>query len=223
MSKAERDRKENFKLSKGLMEENNRIFTDIVCYLRVSNISEEEQEEIISDILRMFLDWQEEDKSVESMVGKDYKKFSENIISAIQPKKSMLKTIKGYLGIIGEGFCIMFTIDFIFLYFPKFVKGNFEFNFTYDYTLAMLLRALITVTIACIFIQYIGKNTFEISKKQFSKLANFIFGCSLGGLMVLLILLSKLNHIVIFSVNIRYIIGAIVVYWVYKVVKKIIK
>ena len=30
---------ENIKLSEGLMGEYNRIFTDIVCYLRVSNVS----------------------------------------------------------------------------------------------------------------------------------------------------------------------------------------
>ena len=54
MSKAERERKENFELSKSLTKENDEIFTDIVCYLRVSDLTEEDQEEIISDILGCF-------------------------------------------------------------------------------------------------------------------------------------------------------------------------
>lgn len=220
MSKAELEKKENNKLSKNLTKENDKIFTDIVCYLRVSDIDEEEQEDIISDIVRMFLDWQEDRKSIESMVGEDYKKFTEDIILAVNPKKSVSKKFKEYLGIIVECFCIMFTIDFVFIYLPNVVKGNLYLN--YDYTLDMLMRSLIMVTIALVVTNYIGKNSFELSKKHFSKLTNFIFGCSAALLMVILIFVSKLlNHIVIISINIRYVIGIIVVYWGYKAVEKV--
>lgn len=169
---------ENIKLSEGLMGEYNRIFTDIVCYLRVSNVSEEEQEEIISDTVMMFLDWQEEGKTVESMIGKDYKKFTESIISAVNPKLNVLKTIKKYLGLIIECFCMIFTVDFVFLYLPKLLKRNPDFNVIYNYTSDMLLRGLIAASIWLILVNYIGKNAFELSKKHFSKLTNFIFGCS---------------------------------------------
>ncbi|MBU3091475.1 hypothetical protein KPL35_05245 [Clostridium sp. CF011] len=223
MSNVESDIKENLKLSKSLTEENDRIFTDIVCYLRVSNLSDEEQEEIISDILRMFLDWQEEGNTVKSMLGEDYKKFADNIISAVNPKTHVLKTIKKYLGLTIEGFCMIFTVDFIFLYLPKLAKGSADFNVTYDYTLSMLLNGLIAVAIFSISINYIGKNAFELSKKHYSNLANFIFGCSAMGLIILLLLSSKLSPIIVFSINIRYIIGIIAVYWVYKGVKKIMK
>lgn len=221
MSKVEKDRKENNKLSKNLTKENDRIFTDIVCYLRVSNISEVEQEEIISDILRMFLDWQEEGKSIESMVGEDYKKFTENIISAVNPEKSVPKKIKEYLGILIEVFCILITIDFAFLYFPKLLKGNFNFNLTYEYELTMLIRFIIIFIVSCSFVNYICKNSFELSKKSFSKLPIFIFGFSASGLLILWGVLSEpLKQVVIISVNIRYVIGVIIVYWIYKGVKK---
>ena len=113
MSKLNREIKENLKLSKSLTEENDGILTDIVCYLRVSNLSDEEQEEIISDILRMFLDWQEEGKTVESMLGEDYKRFADNIIAAVNPKKNIFKRIKKYFVILVEFSCFMLTIDFI--------------------------------------------------------------------------------------------------------------
>lgn len=223
MSNLESDIKENIELSKSLIEENDRIFTDIVCYLRVSKLTDEKQEEIISDILRMFLDWQEEGDTVESMLGGDYKKFADNIILAVDPKTHILKTIKKYLGFTVEGFCMIFTVDFIFLYLPKFAKGSADFNVTYDYTLPMLLSVLIAVFIFCILVNYIGKNAFELSKKHFSKLADFIYGCSAIGLLMFFLLLSKVSPIVIFSINIRYVIGIIIVYWVYKGVKKAMK
>ena len=157
------------------------------------------------------------------MLGEDYKKFADNIISAVNPKKHVLKTIKKYLGFTVEGFCMIFTIDFVFLYLPKFAKGSSDFKITYDYTLPMLLRGLIAVAIFFILTNYIGKNAFELSKKHFSKLADFIFGCSAMALMILLLLLSKLSPIIVFSINIRYVIGIIVVYWVYKGVKKTMK
>ena len=191
--------------------------------MRVSNLSDEEQEEIISDILRVFLDWQEEGNTVKSMLGEDYKKFADNIISAVNPKKHVLKTIKKCLGFTVEGFCMIFTIDFVFLYLPKFAKGSPDFKITYDYTLPMLLCGLIAVAIFFILTNYIAKNAFELSKKHFSKLADFIFGCSAMGLMILLLLSSKLSPIIVFSINIRYVIGIIVVYWGYKGVKKTMK
>lgn len=224
MSKAEKERKENFELGKSLMEENGIIFTDIVCYLRVSDINEEEQEDIISDILRMFLDWQEEGKSIENMVGENYKKFTDDIISAVNPKKDIFKKTKEYLVILVGFSCLMLTIDFIFLYLPKLLKGNLDYNITYNYTLGMLINTLYILIIATTVVTYIGKNSFELSKKHSSKLQNFIFGCSAAGLIILSIVLSMtLRHIVILSINIRFVLGIIVVYWIQKGVKKIMK
>ena len=221
MNKAESDRKENFNLSKGLTEENDEIFTDIVCYLRVSDIGEEEQEEIISDILRMFLDWQEEGKSVESMVGEDYKEFADNIIAAVNPKKNIFKKIKDFFVILVEFSCFMLTIDFLFAYLPKLLKGTFDLNLTYNYTLTMLVSNSFIIIGASILVTYIGKTSFSFLNNRFYKLENFVFGCSIVALFVLPHVISlKLRHIVILSINIRYIIGVIIVYLIYKGVKK---
>ncbi|MBW9158939.1 hypothetical protein [Clostridium tagluense] len=222
MSNTDRERKENFELGKSLTKENDIIFTDIVCYLRVSDINEEQQEEIISDILRMFLDWQEEGKSLENMVGEDYKKFTDDIISAVNPKKDIFKKTKDYLVMLVEFSCFMLTIDFIISYLPKLLKGNHDFNLTYNYTLAILINTLLIIIVATTLVTYICKNSFAFSKKCSSKFENFIFGCSAAGLIILSVVLSMtLRHIIILSINIRFVIGIIAVYWVYKGVKKI--
>lgn len=83
-------RDENSQISQNLNKENQEIYTDLVCYLRVSNLSDMEQEEIISDILRMFFDWEKQGKAVNEMIGEDYKQFADNIIAAVNPQKSRL-------------------------------------------------------------------------------------------------------------------------------------
>lgn len=221
MNKIVQLRKENNKLGETLNKENDLIFTDIVCYLRASEVSEYDQEEIINDILNMFLYWQQQGKSVKSMIGYDYKGFADNVIYAVNPKKSYLNKIKEYVQIFLEGFCIMLTIDFAFLYLPKLLKGNL--NLTYDLTVDMLIRSIIIVTIAYSVVQYICKNSFELSnQKKFSKTHNFIFGLSIALIIIILVLISiLLNKKVIIGINIFYAIGIMIIYWGYKAIKKI--
>lgn len=217
-------RKENIEFGKSLIKENNKVFTDIVCYLRVSNLNEENQEEIISDIIRMFLDCQENDKPIESVIGNDYKQFTDNIILAMNAKFSIINKIKEYCTIAIMGFCILLTIDFVFLYLPKMIKEGFNFNYQYPIELDTIIRCIVIIVVSCAIFDYIGKNSFELSKKHFSKLSNFIFGASVATFIMFLALLPKLTgNIVILSVNIIYIIGIIVIYWGYQGIKKIVK
>ena len=160
MSKeVEKERKDNFELSKSLTKENNEIFTNIVVYLRVSDLTEEEQEEIISDLLRMFLDWQAEGKPVESMVGEDYKQYADKIISAANPKKTISKRVKEYLPVIIGAFFALLTIDLVFLTLPILLKGNLDFNSPYNYTLDKLINTIMILIIAITTVNYIGKNS----------------------------------------------------------------
>ena len=220
MSSIAQKRKDNNKISKNLTEENIKIYTDFVCYLRVSDLREEEQEEIINDVLLMFLQWKQDGKSIEDMVGGNLKKFADDTIAAVNPHKTMIKKVIENLGIIIECFCIMLTIDFVFLYLNKVIKGNT--NISYDFDLSMLFRGVIFISLAFYIINYIGKNSFDLSiKGKHSKLSNFIFGVCIAGLIIFTTLISKvLSGKVIFSLNIIYVAVIIGVYWVYKGVRK---
>ena len=220
MSSIAQKRKDNNKISKNLTEENLKIYTDFVCYLRVSDLREEEQEEIINDVLLMFLQWQQEGKSIENMVGGNLKKFADDTIAAVNPHKTMIKKVIENLGIIIECFCIMLTIDFVFLYLNKVIKGNT--NISYDFDLSMLFRGVIFISLAFYIINYIGKNSFDLSRKgKHSKLSNFIFGVCIAGLIIFTTLISKvLSGKVIFSLNIIYVAVVIGVYWFYRGVRK---
>lgn len=220
MSSVSQRRKENSKISENLTEENLKIYTDFVCYLRVSNLREEDQEEIINDVLLMFLEWQQEGKPIENMVGGNLKGFADDTIAAVSSHKTVVERIKENLAIIIEGFCIMLTIDFVFLYLHKVIKGSVSIS--YDYDLAMFLKTLIFVGLSYCFINYVGKNSFELSRiGKSSKLANFILGASIAGLIIFTILMSKvLGSVVIFSLNVIYVAIIIGVYWTYKGINK---
>lgn len=224
MKNIEMLRKENVKFSESLTKQNDKVFTDIVCYLRVSELSEENQEEIISDILRMFFDCQENDKPIETITGDDYKKFTDDIISAMNPKRSIFNKVKEYVNIAIMGFCILLTIDFVFEYLPKMIKKGFSLNSQYPIELGTIVKFIIIIIAASAIFDYIGKNSFELSKRHFSKLSNFMFGASFAVFIIFLALLPKLTgNIVILYVNIIYILGIIAIYWGYQGVKKIIK
>lgn len=221
MSKSTEMKKYNNMVSENLSEENQKIYTDFVCYLRVSDLKEDEQEEIINDVLLMFLECQKEGKSITEMVGGDMHKFTDETIAAINPQKTVIQRAKECLGFIIKCFCFILTIDFVSLYLYKVIKGNF--NLSYDFDLSMILRTVIIIGLGFYFRNYIGKNSFNLTAKgKHSKLADFIFGAGIASLIIAMIFMTKvLSSVVLLSINILYVIIIITVYWLYELVNKL--
>ncbi|MGN6712880.1 hypothetical protein [Anaerocolumna jejuensis] len=210
-------RDENRQLSQNLKKENQEIYTDLVCYLRVSNLSDMEQEEIISDLLRMFFDWEKQGKAVNEMIGEDYKQFADDIIAAVNPQKSILKKSKEYFVIIFNALCYLLTIDFAFLYLPKIVKG--DLSFVYNYSLSMALRGILLFVAAICIVTYIGKNSFSLS--YISKPARFLIGCCAAGFIVISVFITRIfSDEILVSINISYIIAIVAVFWLYKGIQR---
>lgn len=211
-------RDENSQNSQNLIKENQEIYTNLVCYLRVSNLSDMEQEEIISDILRMFFDWEKQGKSVNEMIGEDYKQFADDIIAAVNPQKSILKKSKEYFIIILDALCYMLTIDFAFLYLPKIVKG--DLSLVYNYSLSMAVRGILLFIAAICIVTYIGKNCFYLSK--ISKQTRFLIGCCAAGFIAITVFIARIfSDVILVSINISYIIIIVAVFWLYKGIQRI--
>lgn len=211
-------RDENSQLSQNLNKENQEIYTDLVCYLRVSNLSDMEQEEIISDLLRMFFDWEKQGKAVNEMIGEDYKQFADDIIAAVNPQKSILKKSKEYFIIIFNALCYLLTIDFAFLYLPKIVKG--DLSFVYNYSLSMAVRGILLFVAATCIVTYIGKNSFSLS--YISKPARLLIGCGAAGFIVISVFITRIfSDEILVSINISYIIAIVAVFWLYKGIQRI--
>lgn len=222
MNEVEKKIKENYEISKKLNEENDRIYTDIVCYIRGSSLSELDQEEVVSDILEIFLRCQEGNKPIEEAIGKDYKGFCDSVIEAAGNKKFYLSNIISNIKMIISGFFILLTIDLFFSYLPELIKNKKVEN--YNLSLAFLVPYIIIMFTSIAVVNYILKNTFNISEAIKSKKKIITFFIYIGYVLVvgLLVLITyKLRTITLFSMKIYYPIIAIIIYWMYILLKRI--
>ncbi|HEY5561929.1 MAG TPA: hypothetical protein VIK72_09295 [Clostridiaceae bacterium] len=220
MSEAEKMVKETWKISKKLNETNAKIFIDIVCYLRVSSIEEKEKEDIISEILDMFLRYQEENKPIEEAIGKDYKGFCDSIIESVKPKKLTLNKAWEYFKMIIISVLVLLTINFIMNYIPKAIKSKAIIN--YELNLGFLVGIIIIMALSIGIVDYIGKNSFKSSKTKHSKKVTFLVGAGFGLSFALLVLLTyKLSSFVLFSINGYVVFIVICFYWLFKLIKKV--
>ena len=77
--------KENNEQEKRLNAENHRVLTDIVVYLRASNISPWRQELVRRDIRQMLADGEARGEDAAAVIGNDYKAFCDSVLAEIPP------------------------------------------------------------------------------------------------------------------------------------------
>ncbi|EPS48693.1 hypothetical protein CFSAN002368_20081 [Clostridium botulinum A1 str. CFSAN002368] len=92
------------KLSETLNDINHETFTNITCYLRASSLSERQCEESIHEILDMFLTAENNNESIENIIGNDPKEFCDEIIESYATKKFSKENVIVNLKIILNGF-----------------------------------------------------------------------------------------------------------------------
>ncbi|AGK96489.1 DUF1048 domain-containing protein [Clostridium pasteurianum] len=218
MNEANKMIKENHEISKKLNKENQAIYTDIVCYIRVSSINE--KEEIISDILDMFLRCQEAGKPIEEAIENDYKGFCDSIIGSVSQKRISFNNLKEYLGIIINGIFILLTIDFVFNYIPKLIASKSLIS--YQFNVSFFITTIIIIIISIAIVKYIGKNSFKFSNRKSSKKENFLFGSGFASFIILMgIFQYVLRNYVLFSLSGYYVFFVLGIYWIYKLISKI--
>lgn len=223
MDKIRKEIEENYTNMIKLDDANNEIFTNMVVYLRTSKLDPLQQEEVINDLLEMFLRYQEEGKPIEEGIGLDYKGFCDNIISEcdtrILSKNKVLEGVKIVVSII----VTLLGIDLVgYIVENKLKLGNVE---VYNFTVVTLINILLIGILATGVVTYIGRNSFELSKnKKKLNTSSIIFGVVTIIIFLLLWLLKKspLNTIVIFDVNIYLIAGSLLFYWIGRVVMVIL-
>lgn len=194
--------KQNYKFSKQLTPENERIFTDIVCYLRTSDIDELQAEEAIQQILDMFLSAQHRGEAISDVIGSDYKEFCNEIIHSSSKQRFSSKVLT-FLELLLFCMVLMWVIDLAFAILPQIIK-NKQINLEYTVTLGFLARVFTVLAIAYALINYIGRNSFQLAKKSRKKF--FIFGCLFGLFILLPAFISYLlKDFVLFTTELHYI------------------
>jgi len=198
--------KSNYELSKQLSPENDIVFTDVVCYLRTSNLNKWQTEEIIEEILDIFLGAQARNEPLSHVVGPDYKAFCLEVAANASTQPIGLRILEN-VQIIINGLGILFIIDFLFSYLPSMIKQQ-KLIIDYSFSLGSALSTVGIIALAFGIVYYIGQHSFDLTNEitlPVSKTRRFLIGGAIGGLIFLFILAGvKLQDYILFTVPIYY-------------------
>lgn len=86
--------KENNELEKKISKESQEVHTDMIVYLRVSHLSQYNQEVVRRDITNMIIDGEKRGETIDEIIGEDYKSFCDEIIKVFPPKTKKKKPWK---------------------------------------------------------------------------------------------------------------------------------
>lgn len=164
---------QNNKREKLLNEENNKVLTNMICYLRVSGISKYNQELVRADLIEMILDAQERGENIEQVMGKNYKQICDNIIAEF-PQETKQKKMLEWIDIGLICVCI-FGLYSIIVQVIDCIVNNKEL--IYDLHLSYLIEIVILVFASNFIVQYICKNPFDDESNRSimdNKLISFI-------------------------------------------------
>ncbi|MNJ42402.1 hypothetical protein D3C77_373730 [compost metagenome] len=161
-------RRLNNELDKELSPENDAVLTDIICYLRVANISEYNQEVIRQDLLEMVLSAQHRGEDISAVIGEDYKTFCDNIIASV-PRLTFKDKLVELMDIVLLstsilGLILIVTSKDTFQLVRDLLAGT-PANYQISISVGALASFGLIIFTAIFVINYIGKTSFNPTKK----------------------------------------------------------
>lgn len=201
----------NNELDHQINEENQEAFTNMICYLRASNISEYDQEMVRHDLSEMILSAQARGENIHSVIGEDYQTFCDHVIASLPAKTTKQKLIDCFdlfcwcLSIIGT-INIITSAQTISLIRNLIIGKPLDFNISIS--VGMIASAGITMVAAGIITQVILKTSFQTkTANKHSKIKSFLIGC---GIMSGFLLIAWLGKGTLFTINLFAACGCVV-------------
>jgi DNA-binding ferritin-like protein (Dps family) len=164
--------KENNKYEdNNLSEHSKNVMTDIVCYLRGSDLSEYNQEVVRRDIDYMLSDGEKRGETAELVVGREYQAFCDEIVKSF-PKRTTAEKIISNINDITSAISV---IAFIWL-FVKVTQSIVEGTsiFYLQITMGEIIGNIIAVIEAKIIFNYITRKAFNESYIKKNKMKYFL-------------------------------------------------
>ncbi|ALX48548.1 hypothetical protein AOX59_07955 [Lentibacillus amyloliquefaciens] len=204
---------DNNRKRKELTEENRKYYEDMLIYLRVSyKKSEQETEEILTEMLDHLLEAQAEGRSAEDVFGTQPKQYADEIIGEL-PKIATKETTglitMGMLYFLAASTLLTGVIDMIAFY--LFDQGD---SVKVIHTGSFALKAIIAIVLVFLFayavIQYIRWSCFKKIKRVTEFIGAWLFGC-LVFLVFLLIyyVMPAFGPVVEFPVYVSLLVGGV--------------
>ncbi|MEG1315710.1 MAG: hypothetical protein RR313_10080 [Anaerovoracaceae bacterium] len=171
---------ENNELEKEISKESNELYTNMIVYMRVSQLSAYNQEVVRRDIANMVIDGEKRGETIDTIIGGDYKSFCEEIIKVFPPKTKKEKTMET-VGMLLMCLYILFPIVIIKDTIKNIMAGEALFDFTL--TLGDVIDFAIIVFLANFIVNKICKGAFEPPAFK-NKIVEFI---AMWGICVIII------------------------------------
>ena len=149
-------RKNNLR-EKEISKENDEIYTNMIVYIRTSNMSDYNQEVVREDIINMILDGQRRGDNIQEVMGGNYKEVCDEIIAAMPkrtPKERLLDFVGITLNVLGVLGIIAIVETLVYAYLLKKQSGVFIL------TVGDLINAVIIMLAAIAIVYYISKTSF---------------------------------------------------------------
>lgn len=193
-------RKENNEQDKQLSKENNAIITDMVCYLRSSDLCDYDIEIIRKELTGMALESQLRNEKFNDVAGDDYKVLCNELMKNGRQKTRYEKALEMlYIFVYGVGTLYLAEILFSSTIINIFKLGQF----TMPITSGFIISTLLAVAIAFGVYSYFTRNSFEFSKHNRKTQIIFITGFTAAWTVVLLTRVF-MGKTIIISINCLY-------------------
>ncbi|MDD2189768.1 MAG: hypothetical protein PHV71_06085 [Eubacteriales bacterium] len=192
-------RKENNENDKLLSKENDQLMTNMVVYLRHSNLCDYDIEVIRRELFGMVYEAQLRGESSDMVIGENYKGFCEELMNSGRQKSFYEKFLQvAYIIIVGTG--ALFAIELIFSGFllELFVHGNIYMSIS----IGLLVSTALMIAGSLAVYWFITKYAFELSGKGLTRYELFFiigFAIYFTGLIIIKFFLDDIR---LFEINV---------------------
>lgn len=198
MNKTKKLNKQNNLLDKQIWEENQEIFTDMICYIRGANISDYDVEVIRHDLTEMVLSAQSRGEDITTLFSDNYKEFCDEVIASIPPKTTKEKFIDAldttFLGLsILIAINIFISNDFIEIIKALFTKSTVNWNI--GLSLGDIIAIMLFMCVGGIIVQTICKKSFDKKKYALWTIVGII------AFIIIFAIISWYGKGIIFNIN----------------------
>lgn len=199
--------------AKNLSVENQKIFTDIIVYVRTSNIKSMDAEEFLQQLLDSFLNAEQKGVAIETVLGTtDVKHYCDEVVNTYKSNYSFTELYSEHIMYFGIIISILSVIDYIFQCLNQVVKHGFNsVTLSSNFSLGTIFQFLLISSLIYGVMKYIKKSCFTETVptgkvKDFFKLWGF-FALFFGAMFISFkfldkIILFQLNIIVVFLIGI---------------------
>lgn len=131
-------RKLNKMSEENMSKESNEVYTDMILYLRLSDLTLFQQETVRSDLIQMILDGEQHGKNIHEILGGDYKNMVDEIINSFPPRFTKDKLLD-FLSIGTLSFSIVLLIFVLSQFLNSLLFNNKVELWTFDFLSSYLV------------------------------------------------------------------------------------